>query len=429
MAEKTNLTDRLLASLRKKPAEPGKRYEVMDTTVPGMGVRVTDKGKVTFIYVARYPGSPNPTRRALGEYGAITLEQAREKARDWRELIDRGIDPAKQLADEIDARQRTEAAKSDRTFEKVLGRFIKARKRDKIRKADEDERDFERECTPLWKGRPVDEIRMADILEVVEGIANRGKTRQALNMGQKIGTFFNWCVDAEIVEVSPYRPKRVRTAVGERATRERVLSDAEIGAFWKATDQLAPVYRDVYRVLMLTGQRLNDIARASWSEIDLEQRTLTIPADRFKSAREHVVPLTDDVIEILEALPRFKKCDWVFSLDGKAPATIGHKVKQRLDAAMLEVLNEDSGNDAEIAAWVNHDLRRTVRTRLSDLDVFDEVAELVIGHAPTALNRTYNKSQRLAVKLDALNRWQGALRPLTGRARADNVVPMVRAAE
>lgn len=436
MARQT-LSDRTLKAL--KPAPAGGRYEIFDAIVPSMGVRVTDKGKRSFVLLARFPGSNNPTRRALGEYPALELGDARAKAREWLALLEKGIDPKQQIEDERQAREREQAGRQERSFEKVLERYIKARRRDGVRKVDEDERDFRRECLPttyepnkdrkgvkpVWEGRAVDDITMSDILAVVEAIRDRGAQRQALNMAQKIGTFFNWCADDEIIPVSPYRPKRVTIAVGERQSRDRVLTDDEIRAFWKATDSLGPAYRDVYRILLLTGQRLNDIARASWSEIDFDKKTLTVPAARFKSDRDHVLPLTDDVVTILEGVKRWKNCPWVFSLDGKVPATIGHKVKGRLDEKMLAVLRETPGNDdAEIAPWVNHDLRRTVRTRLSELDVLDEVAEAVIGHMPTKLNRTYNHSDRLRVKLEALTRWQGALRAIVEGEKADNVVSL-----
>jgi hypothetical protein len=80
---KKRLTDRTLKAL--KPT--GSRYDVMDADVPGFGVRVSETGQRTFILIARYPGSSNPTRRALGEYPAISLEKAREKARDWRDVL------------------------------------------------------------------------------------------------------------------------------------------------------------------------------------------------------------------------------------------------------------------------------------------------------------------------------------------------------
>src|SRR5262245_64543445 len=86
---KQRLTDRKLNTLKARAT----RYEVMDTDVPGFGVRVSETGQRTFILIARYAGSPNPTRRALGEYPAIKLEKARRRARDWRDLIDQGIDP------------------------------------------------------------------------------------------------------------------------------------------------------------------------------------------------------------------------------------------------------------------------------------------------------------------------------------------------
>ena len=83
------LTDRKLQSLKPK----SKRYEVMDSDVPGFGVRVSEVGQRSFILIARYPGSANPTRRALGEYPSLSLGEARERAKDWRALIRKGIDP------------------------------------------------------------------------------------------------------------------------------------------------------------------------------------------------------------------------------------------------------------------------------------------------------------------------------------------------
>ena len=80
---KRNLTDRALKALAKQPAPKGDTYDITDTVVPGFGVRVSETGRRTFILIARYPGSKNPTRRALGQYGALTLEQARHKARSW----------------------------------------------------------------------------------------------------------------------------------------------------------------------------------------------------------------------------------------------------------------------------------------------------------------------------------------------------------
>lgn len=430
-----NLNENRLKAL--KPAAPGKRYVIMDAQVPSMGVRVTDKepsngsklkaGQVSFVYIARFGVATQPARRALGEYDVMSLEAARTKARQWAALIDRGIDPKVQADEERQAAARAATESRDRSFETILERFIKARRRDGIRKADEDERDLNRECLPKWKGRDVATLTNADIMEVVEPIYARGAQRQALNIAQKIGTFFGWCVDDDLITASPFRAKKVRTTIGEKGSRDRVLTDAEIGALWTAT-AAGDVYSAVYRLLLLTGQRLNDIAQASWTEVDVDRKTLTVPAARFKSGRDHVVPLTDEALGIIAKLPRLKKCNWLCSLDGAGPVTIGHKVKLRIDAAMLAALRKDD-QEAKLPAWVNHDIRRTVRTRLSELDVMDEVAEAVIGHVPTALVRTYNQSDRLKVKRDALTRWEGALVALTGRKTANNVIQIKAAGQ
>ena len=113
------LTDRKLQAL--KPAKPGKRYDVMDTDVRGFGVRVTDKGQRTFILIARYRGSTNPTRRAIGEYPTLTLEKAREKARAWRQLIEDDIDPK---TEEERRARRLRRAEAD-TFEAVVEAYAK----------------------------------------------------------------------------------------------------------------------------------------------------------------------------------------------------------------------------------------------------------------------------------------------------------------
>jgi hypothetical protein len=106
-----NLTDRYIQS--RKAAAPGRREDHFNALVPGLGLRVTDRGNKSFVLVARYPTSPlNPTRRSLGTYGKITLDDARQKAREWLALIQKGIDP-------IIEQERQRAAMR---LSKVLGR-------------------------------------------------------------------------------------------------------------------------------------------------------------------------------------------------------------------------------------------------------------------------------------------------------------------
>ena len=132
------LTDRKLQSLKRK----GKRYEVMDSDVPGFGVRVSEVGQKSFILIARYPGSPNPTRRALGEYPSMSLGEARERAKDWRALIRKGIDPKTEEA----RLRRLELRKQATTFASVADDFIERHVKGQ-RKAVDTEREIRKELS------------------------------------------------------------------------------------------------------------------------------------------------------------------------------------------------------------------------------------------------------------------------------------------
>jgi hypothetical protein len=113
------LNDRFIKS--RKPAKAGQRYEVRDAIVPGLALRVTDRGAKSFVLVMRYPGSENPTRRTLGTYGSMTLGQARTKARHWLELVGRGVDPHV----ETERRRLAEQRKQAGTFANLAEAFIR----------------------------------------------------------------------------------------------------------------------------------------------------------------------------------------------------------------------------------------------------------------------------------------------------------------
>src|SRR5262249_35123377 len=158
--------------------------------VPGFGVRVSDTGRRTFILVTRFPGSSNPTRRALGEYGALTLEKARGKARDWIELIRAGTDPREQE----ERQRRAEQQKRANSFAAVAEDFIK----DKLageRKGREVERDIRREFLPAWGERPIAEITPHDVRAMVKAAKDRGATYQAHNLLGHARRLFAWAID------------------------------------------------------------------------------------------------------------------------------------------------------------------------------------------------------------------------------------------
>ena len=407
MTRKT-LTERGIAALKPKPG----RYDTWDALVPGLAVRVSEAGHKSFVLVARYPGRKNPTRKAINDVGAITLAEARETARVWLAQIKRGVDP--KIA-EVRQRQAAEAAAGN-TFGALAEAFI-ATQLPKQRRGHVVQRLMRKEVLPHWKARPAGEITHRDVRELVLRIVDRGTPAYARNVLDAIRGAFAFAVDRGVIDVSPTAMIKPSRITGAKAIRTRTLTDFELRTLWNAAGELGYPHGPLIRMLMCTGCRLNEVAGARWREFDLEGRLWTIPAERFKSNAQHVVPLSDEAMALLVALPRWHRGDHLFSsIYGMKPVAAFSKMKTRVDERM-------GGN---ISAWTFHDIRRTVRTRLSELRVPEPIAELVIGHGRKGLLRIYDQSERLGEVREALALWAARLRSIV-TPPPDNVVALHKA--
>jgi len=285
---KHNITQaRTLNALKSKPAG-----DYMDKSIPGFGVRVSPEGRRTFILIGRYGGSKNPTRRALGVYDAMTVKAARAKARDWIEKLKRGDDPAR-----VEEQERLEALrKRANSFAAVVEDFI-CEKLPSERKAKEVERDIRRQLIPSLGKIPITDITRQDIRQLIETKKKTAKVR-ARNLLGLVKRIFNWAVDSEKygIEVSPADGLKAEKIIGEKVRRTRILKDVELTALWRAAERMLYPYNLIYRLLILSGLRLNEAADASKPEFDILQGLWTIPAERMKGknhkALPHVVPLT-----------------------------------------------------------------------------------------------------------------------------------------
>jgi integrase len=421
------LTDRTLQALKPKT----KPYDLMDSELPGLGVRVMASGQRSFILVGRFPGSRNPTRRRLGVYPVLTLADAREKAADWRKLIGRGIDPE---LEEERARQ-AEACKRANSFAAVAEDFI-AEKLPSERKGAEITRDIRREFIALWGKRPISEITDLDVLAVIKAKA-RTAPIQGHNILATVKRLLSWAVDQRCygLKASPAADLKASKIIGEKARGERVLNDDDLFALWRAATRTPYPHGPVYKLLMLSGLRLNEVADASWPEIDERSGVWVIPSQRMKGrngkVRPHAVPLTADIKGILDQLPRFKSGEYVFSTRfGKSPVWIGEQVKKRVDRRMLRTLRalaRRRGEDparVRLVHWTNHDIRRTVRTRLSRLKITEEAREAVLAHVRPGIKGTYDHHDYLDEKREALDLWAARLRSIVEPVPAANVIQM-----
>jgi integrase len=480
---RTKLTDRYLKSL--KPAPDGRPYEVMDSVIDRLGVRVmgaVSRIVLTFILYTRFPdaaGTINkrPTRRALGTYldpdnaanrdevtvdellmlDALTLAEGRRKAQACLDLIARGVDPAK----EVERRRRAQVERQENTFGIVFQAFA-TEKLSTERKGEEVKRDIRNNFLPRWETRPITDITELDVLAVINA-KKKTAPAQARNLFGEIRRLFDWAVEQRVYGIATNPCQNIKPAkiIGKKKRRQRILTDEELFALWRTVKRLPYPYRQVYQLLMFAALRLNEPADACWTEFNpavvraLRQRkkderldwtklapehlTWVIPAERMKGdddeARRHLVPLTPDILQILETLPLFKRGDYLFSTTaGSKPVWVGDKIKKEIDARMLRTLRalaRQRGDDpakVELAHWVNHDIRRTIRSNLSRLRVTEEAREAVIAHARPGIKGTYDLYDYADEKREALELWAARLRsivePPPQDQKGSNVVPL-----
>lgn len=416
-----------------------------------------------------------PTADELLALDHLTLAEARAKAREWLRMIDRGVDPVADLTRREEARAVARANSFGLVFED-----FRTQKLAKERKGTEVERDIRRNFLDRpeptgrgararkavevvsWRDRPITEITDLDVLRVINA-KKATAPGQARNLLASIRRMFQWVVEQRVygLKENPCRDLKPASIIGKKRKRTRILNDDELVAFWRAVKAMGYPARPVYQLLALTALRLNAVAEASWpefnpavvrvlrerkgseridwSQLTDEQRTWVIPAARMKGedeeARDFLVPLTPDILVVLAELPLFKGGDYLFSTTfGEKPSTIGGKIKTDLDAAMLAVLRDlavDRGDDPgriTLPHWVNHDLRRTVRSNLSRLRVTEEAREAVLAHVRPGIKGVYDVYDYADEKREALELWAARLRSIVEpETPRDNVIALKRA--
>jgi integrase len=181
------------------------------------------------------------------------------------------------------------------------------------------------------------------------------------------------------------------------------------------------------QMLILTGQRRNEVAKMTWDELDLEKRVWVIPDKRAKNGRPHWVPLSDAAFEVLQELPRINgKSGYVFTTDGVHPISGWGRMKHRVDNLMQEIAREECGAEVAIAHWTLHDLRRTLAAGMQRLSIQVAVTEKILNHTSgsfAGIVGVYQVHDYAEEKEAALQAWGRFVTGLIGGAPT-NVVPI-----
>jgi integrase len=383
------LTARNVAML---PLPSGKSEHVeWDDTLAGFGVRIRQGGKRT--WVAQYRVHGKTQKATLGTVEAVHIDEARQEARNILAKVQLGGNPR---AEKAMAR-----ASASVTFEAVSRLYLErcAKRTLKPRSYDEVERYLTKHWAPLAATsiealhRRVVAARLGEIA-VANGPFAANRARAALS------ALFTWAMGEGLAEGNP-------TIGTNRATdetkRDRVLSEAELVEVWQACR--ADDYGRIVRLLILTGQRRDEVGGLGWSEVTESKAFWCIPAARTKNGLPHDVPLSPQALLILSEISKRDRRDLLFG-DGIGGFQGWSKAKNALDARILASRSFGNGN---LVSWRLHDIRRTVVTGMNNLGVQPHVVEAVVNHitgpSRQGVAGVYNRAIYAAEKREALDRW------------------------
>jgi len=229
---------------------------------------------------------------------------------------------------------------------------------------------------------------------------------------------FRWALERDLIQASPCEGLR---APAPPKARDRVLGPQEIAALWDGADQIGYPFGPLWQMLLLTGQRLNEVAGMRWEEVDLDLAIWTLPGAILdetgnkvrgtKTGMAHEIDLSPQALAILSACPR-QSGPFVFSTTGHAPVSGISKAKARLDRLMGDRLG------APPPAWRNHDIRRSVATHMAgQLDIDEGVIEGILNHVQQGIKAGYQRQQYRARRREALMAWGAFVGHLSAKDR------------
>jgi integrase len=397
------LTTRFVEAARPKRSSVGDavRAEYPDAACPGLHLVVQPTGTRSWVYRFRRRTDRKSVKLTIGRAGkdGLSLAAARAAAATHRHRLETRPDVTL-----VTAVTGGSGGGGDK-IETVVAAFLELHVRRKTRasSARVTEGAFNQIVLPAWRGRTIGSIRRRDVIELVEGVAADGRGYHANRVLAALSKLFNWLVARDVLAFSPV--VGVEPPHKEEA-RTRVLSDDELRALWLACESDGALGQAI-RLLILTGQRRNEVSRMSWPEIDEERRLWTLPAARTKNAREHVVPLSLQAWVLIESRPRFADHPFVFSADGRRPVNNWDKAKHRISAR------------AKIAAdsWRLHDLRRTAASGMQKLGISIPVVEKALNHQSGVFRgivstyQTHDYADEIRI---ALQKWADRVEEIVG---------------
>jgi integrase len=379
------------------------RTTYWDATMPGFGLMVTAALRRSFVVQYRAAGR---SRRMHLKQG-LTLRAARQEAKAILGAVARGGDP-------LGERRKAERAASD-TLKAIVEEYL-TREGSHLRSINQRRAVLERLVLPKLGARPIDDISRTDIIRLLDGIADANGPAMADHTLAFLRRVMTWHASRSDDFRSPIVRGMTRTRPSQRR-RQRVLSDVEIKAVWRAAEASPSVFGYLVQFLLLTATRRTEAAGMRRSEV--VGNDWIIPQERYKTGLELVLPLSTAARAVLAAVPKIGNSGWTFTTGGKGPIRGYSKFKRAFDIKVLVELRKQNP-EADLPRWTLHDLRRTARSLMSRAGVSSDHAERCLGHVLPGIRGTYDRHEYLNEKRYAFAALAASIERIVNPA--DNVV-------
>jgi integrase len=373
------------------PPGDGARSEYLDEILTGLRLRVSPSGARTF--GVAYFRQGKLRRYTIGRTPPLSLADARDIARRILADATKGADPE---GEKLAARRKRSAGSM--TFGTLCERFLdEAKTKDNLPLRSTtlyNWRNIARgEILPALGKMAPEEITRNEIRRFVGEIAEE-RPYWANRVFELVRRVFSWAVEKDVLAASPCFG--IKKPGGEKP-RDRVLSSDEIRILWAALEAHG-LFGEVVRLLLYTAARPNEVLQARWAEVDIGDHLWRVPSARMKNREPHVVPLSDGAMSVLARLRTATvDAEWLFPSPKTSGPLVGvskHVERIREQTAVLFQLR---------------DIRRTVRTRLREMGVLQDVSEAILSHTPPRLIRTYDRYQPIPEMRVALEAWGARL--------------------
>ena len=388
-----NFTVRKLESIKPEAT----RVDYYDDSLPGFVLRVTPGGDKTFSVMYRIGGLRR--RYTIGAFPVMELATARDRAKDALELVRHGIDPA----EEHERREEAEVARRIEgfTFEMLAKQFLREHV-EKLRSAYEVNRSFDQYLLPQFGKIKARELKRAAVRDYLDGMA---KTRPVManRCLAYIRKMYNWALSKDLVEFNPV------TAIprpGSEQQRDRVLTEDEIKAIWKALDLEKPIMAATFRLRLLTAQRGGEVCSMRWK--DIEGDWWTIPAEFSKNKLSHRVPLSPQAKKVLELVRSVTEAQ-----DEKAERTRSEWIfpnpsDRTRHVYEVQKLAQRVRKNSNVS-FRAHDFRRTAASIMAGMGIPRLVVSKILNHVESGVTRVYDRYSYDKEKQEALDAWGARL--------------------